>query len=165
MRRILAGLAFGVVLLTAGCRPKQTAPPITADFSCSFSAQYHEMAVAGTLIRRSAGTLELSFTEPPTLEGLTAVWDGERVTLAMLGLTFEVDPDDLPEGALGEAVVDALDRVFRGEIDGRDEGETTIYEGTGENGTYILVCDRESGRPISLSVPQLSLSARFFEYS
>ena len=160
----LAGLVLCVVLLTAGCRPKQEAPPITADFSCSFSAQYGDMTVAGRLLRHTAGTLQLEFTQPPTLDGMTAAWDGEKVTLKLLGLSFDVDPDDVPEGAVGRAVMGALDGALRGEVSGSPSGKTTIYEGRGQSGTYILVCDRESGRPLSLSVPSLSLSAEFFEY-
>ena len=96
-RRWVALLAVMLTVMV-GCHPKTPrAQPNTAEFSCDIRAIYKELAVAGSLTRHSIGTLELAFTEPATLNGLTAVWDGETVTMHLYGLSFSTDPAAIPE--------------------------------------------------------------------
>ena len=160
MRR-LAGLALCAILLLTGCRSQQAAEPVSHDFSCTVQAVYRELAVEGTLTRTSAGTLTLVFSEPPTLDGLTARWDGETVTLSMYGMSFSVDPAAVPESALGEELLAAFDSALRGEGEQRIENGKRIVSGNGANGAYTLVFDAASGVPLSLSVPSLPLTATF----
>ena len=162
MRKWVTVLAVGLLCLCmAGCKKQAVAPAATTDFSCNVRAVYDGLAVTGTLVRRSAGTLELAFTSPETLNGLTAVWDGEDVTLQMHGLSFSVNADALPEQALGEGVLAALDSALDKTMTPKLEGDTAVYEGTVEQGTYTLVCDKTSGKPLSLTMPSLQLQVTF----
>lgn len=164
LRRVLAMAAVVLVCLAAGCRPKEASPPVVTDFVCSLRATYGDLAVAGTLKRQTAGTLELAFTEPETLNGLTAVWNGETVTLSMYGLSFDVDPSQIPESALGEELIAAFDAALRGEATDRTEDGDRVFEGAGANGAYTLVCNGETGFPKTLTVPVLGLYAEFFDF-
>ena len=162
MRKWVTVLVAGwLCLCAAGCKKQVAAPAATTDFSCNIQAVYDQLAVTGTLVRRSAGTLELAFTSPETLNGLTAVWDGEDVTLQMHGLSFSVNADALPEQALGDGVLAALDSVLDGAMTPTLEGDTAVYEGTVEQGAYTLVCDKQSGKPLSLTMPSLKLQVTF----
>ena len=96
-------LAFTIVLV--GCNPKKPVEPVAVDFVCDSKAQYNDLTATGTLTRRTAGTLVLEFSEPETLNGLLAEWNGEKVTLKYLGLSYDVDPATLPESALGEGLI------------------------------------------------------------
>ena len=164
VRRVLGLIVTGMWFVTAGCAPKTQAPPVTTDFSCRIQANYGDMAVTGELTRHSAGTLELTFSQPDTLDGLTALWDGETVTLQMYGLSFSVDPASVPESALGEELIAVLDAALRGESQGRQENGNMVFEGQGKNGAYTLICNGESGYPVSLTVPSLPLYAEFSEF-
>ena len=163
MRRLWIWLGVMIIGL-AGCAPKKAAPPQTINFSCAIRATYDNMTVAGTLTRYTAGTLKLAFTEPQTLDGLTVSWDGELVTLEMMGLTYQVDPDDVPESALGKEVIAILDAAMRDEMQGVVEDGKQIFESAGDNGAYQLVCDAETGYPLSLRVPDLNLQAEFSDF-
>lgn len=168
MNRGLTGWLLGLVLLMgwlSGCRPATTAPPAATDFACRFSAVYGDLSAEGTLTRRSAGTLELTFSEPATLEGLTVIWDGAQVTFSLYGVQFAVDAAHIPEQALGEAVREALDSVLQGNTDLRREGGTAVLEGTGPAGSYTLVCHGETGYPMTLTVPDLELTVSFWDYT
>lgn len=164
MRR-LAVLVLGLVMVLTGCRSAApTADPVGEGFTCAVKATYRDLAVSGTLSREAAGMLTLSFDEPETLAGLTARWDGETVTLSMYGLSFSVDPDTVPEGALGEELIAAFDAALRGEGERAvDDGVLTVA-GTGQNGAYTLTFDAATGAPLSLSVPALPLTATFSEF-
>lgn len=163
MFRRLGALLAVMLTVMVGCHPQTPrVQPNTAEFTCDIRAAYKELAVAGSLTRHSAGTLELKFTEPSTLDGLTAVWDGETVTMHLYGLSFTADPTSIPESGLGQELVAVLDAALRGEGEREiGEGGTVVLTGETAAGAYTLVCDGNSGYPLSLSVPALPLSAEF----
>lgn len=160
MRRVLGMIGILLVLLTA-CHRKSIAEPRGDGFSCTFDAVYQEMRIRGTLTRKTAGTLTLSFKEPATLNGLTATWNGESITFSLHGLNFSVDPSTVPESALGQELLSALDAVARGEGQRRAEDGTAVLTGNGMNGDFVLQYDAETGWPQSLSVPALPLEITF----
>ncbi len=165
MRRI-ALCVMGLWLLTmTGCRrAKPAAEPVGAFFSCRVQAEYRDMAVEGTLEREAAGTLAVTFSQPETLAGLRACWNGETVELSWHGLSFSMDPDTVPEGALGEELLAVWDATVRGEGERTRQNGNTVIAGEGANGRYELVCDAETGWPLSLSVPALPLQATFSQW-
>lgn len=165
MRRGAALIVFVLMLLVTGCRQlTQTAEPVGVDFTCRIQADYKDMDVEGTLIRQTAGMLKLTFSAPESLAGMTAVWDGESVGLEMNGLSFSVDPATVPESALGEEIVAVLDAAIRGDGERTQEDDKLIIRGNGNNGAYELVCDAQTGVPLSLSVPSIPLSVTFSNF-
>lgn len=163
MRRGIAGLLFLVVTLTAtGCRGNTAeVAPVGNDFTCTIAAEYKDMKLAGTLVRQTTGMLKLTFTEPDSLAGVTSLWDGETVQLQLDGMSFSVDPDAVPESALGEELIAALDAAVRGEGAATRENGQLVIRGTGSNGDYVLTCDPDTGVPQTLSVPALPLTVTF----
>ncbi len=162
MRRFFAlSLLLLFVFGGMGCRKAKAVPPITTGFSCEFRAVYRELAVAGTLTRRSAGTVSLKFTEPSTLNGLTATWDGESVKLSLLGLEYTVTPESVPEAALGKELLSVLDAALRSEGKVTQDGNAVILEGICNDHDYTYRYNAKSGAPIHLSVPALPLTVTF----
>ncbi len=159
-RRVLA-LCLSLLILFTGCARKKPVEPLAVDFVCEFRAQYNDLTAVGTLTRRTAGTLLLEFAEPETLNGLSAEWDGEKVTLTYLGLSYDVDPAALPENALGEGLLSAFDAALRGEGDRQEKDGKVTVTGLSGNAEYTYVYDAETGTPLSLSVPSLPLTVTF----
>lgn len=152
-----------ILVLLSGCAVKRpSAEPVSEAFTCTVKATYRDIPVQATLSREAAGTLKLEFHEPATLNGLTARWDGENVTLTMYGLSFSVDPSTVPESALGEELLSVFDTVRRGEGERDTQNGTLTVRGNGKNGEYTAVFDADTGHPISLSVPSLPLTAEFY---
>ncbi len=165
MRRGAALIVFALILLVTGCRRStQTADPVGNGFTCRIQADYKDMDVKGTLTRQTAGTLKLTFSAPESLAGMTALWDGESVELEMNGMSFSVDPQTIPESALGEEIVAVLDAAIRGEGERHQESGKLFINGSGDNGAYELVCDAKTGVPLSLSVPSIPLAVTFSEF-
>lgn len=161
MRRVAVCLVCVMVLL-AGCAVKRPpTEPVSEGFTCTVQATYRDIPIQATLTRETAGALTLEFHEPSTLNGLTARWNGEEVTLSMYGLSFSVDPATVPESALGEELLAVFDTVRRGEGERNAENGTLTVNGNGENGEYTVVFDEKTGYPLSLSVPSLPLVAEF----
>ena len=93
-------------------------------------------------------------------------WDGENISMKMYGLTFGVDPSEIPESALGKGLVDALDVALRA---GSSAGEVTEEgiktEGESVNGQFEILSDPESGHLLSLKIPSLNLTAAFSNFA
>lgn len=161
MPRRLFAVCLLVCLLLTGCRRQPAVEPLGLDFTCDFRAQYNDLAAAGTLTRHTAGTLKLDFSEPETLKGLSAEWDGESVTLHYLGLTYSVDPKKLPESALGEQLIAAFDAALRGEGTSEESNGKVTVTGSVSGAAYTFIYDKQSGAPLSLAVPSIPLSVTF----
>lgn len=161
MSRRVFSLCLPLLILFAGCRPPKPTEPIATDFVCEFRAEYNDLTATGTLTRRTAGTLLLEFSEPETLDGLSAEWDGEKVTLRYLGLSYNVDPAKLPENALGEGLLSAFDATFRGEGERSETDGKITVNGLSGSAQYAYVYDAKSGAPLSLTIPSIPLTVTF----
>lgn len=159
-RRILV-LCFTCLIILTGCSRKQPTEPVAVDFVCEFQAQYNDLTATGTLTRRTAGTLLLQFSKPETLAGLSAEWNGEKVTLKYGGLSYDVDPDKLPESALGEGLITAFDAALRGDGERQEADGKVTVSGLSGNAQYTYVYDASTGMPLSLSIPSLPLTVTF----
>lgn len=165
---------LALCLLSVGCNhPKTTAPPIATGFSCAAAGTYRGEEVAGTITRTAAGLLTISLTAPEELEGLSMVWDGETVTLKLLGIEWAISPDTIPEAALGERILRTLDAVVYGESEGdsilTDDGRLKTVgsasdTATADTAAFTLYSDPESGALLSLEVPSEELTLAFSEF-
>ena len=122
------------------------------------------MTLKGTLTRTTAGTLSMTFSEPDTLKGVTAEWNGETVRASLYGLSFDLSPSTLPAGALGKVLTDALDAALRSPKDGALTEEGWRWEGTGQNGTVTILSDPDDGSLLSMEVPSVPLTASFSSF-
>ena len=165
MSRRLACLLLPLTLLLClcGCSrmgKKAVQEPVTTNFSCDVDVQYGDMTVKGHLTRSTAGTLCLEITEPATLNGMTMDWNGTDVSIKLHGLTFRVDPETLPQGALGKGLLNALDAAL-GIKDGQltETGWSTKGEVGGN--AFEIFSDPQSGKMLSVSIPSMQLKATF----
>ena len=112
----LAAAALCLILAMSSCQKSGggAEAPVVTGFECDVALTYRDMEITGHLTRLNAGTLTLAFTEPASLKDMTMMWDGENISMKMYGLTFGVDPSEIPESALGKGIVDALDVALRG---------------------------------------------------
>lgn len=139
--------------------------PVVSDFSCEADIRYQDMNLKGTLSRTTAGTLAMTFSEPETLKGITAEWNGETVSASLYGLSFDLSPDTLPTGALGKVLTDALDAALRAPGDGTLTEDGLRWEGTGQNGTITILSDPDDGSLLSMEVPSIPLTASFSDFT
>ncbi|MBE6758192.1 MAG: hypothetical protein E7552_06575 [Ruminococcaceae bacterium] len=156
-------------LLLTGCNTAAAVGqrPIAVGFSCTAAGRYHGNEVAGKVERSSAGLLTLTLTKPDELNGLTMTWDGQTVTLDMLGLKWSLSPEKVPSAALGRRLLQALDAVVYTTADGvlTEDGR---HKTTGElegGITYTLYSDPETGALLSLEVPKEELYLTFADFT
>lgn len=134
-------------------------------FSCAVQGTYRGDTVAGTLQRGAAGLLTVTLDEPAALEGLTMTWNGETVTLQLLGVSWNVSPDALPQTALGVRLLDALDAVVYGESTGQPMADGRLCTtGMAGDAAFTLYSDAATGALLSLEVPAEELTLTFSDF-
>ena len=140
--------------------------PRAIGFSCAVQGTYHGESVAGSVQRSSAGLLTLTLTQPEELNGLTMTWDGQTVTLEMLGIKWSLDPETVPGAALGKRLLQALDAVVYQPAEGilTEDGRCKTI-GELEGGvSYTLYSDPETGALLALEIPTEELSLTFTDF-
>lgn len=168
MLRRLACLVLSLVFVLTFCscaKKKKAEQPVTTGFECDVDVQYKDMNVKGHLTRTSAGTLRMDVTEPKTLNGLSMEWDGNNITFKLHGLSFGVNPDSVPQSALGKSMLEAFDAA----LGVRDSGTVTKdgLSTTGQSaaGAFELISDPDTGALLTLKIPSSELTATFSNFS
>ena len=99
------------------------------------------------------------------LDGLTMKWDGETISFELYGMAFGVDPEAIPESALGQSIVNALDAVGQTEAAAANaEDGSAVVTGTSVSGEFELAFDPASGQLLSLRFPDLGMNATFSNF-
>lgn len=154
--RLLAVLC--TVLMLAGCGAPSTASPVTDGFTCRAAMQYGDMAVEGDLTCTREGGVSLTFTLPPSLQGITLAFDSAGMAMELGGMHLTVPTDAVPQGALVRCLASVLASAHPA---GVLTEEGYVIRGEAEGVGYTLVCDPTTGLPLSLSVPTQNLEAVF----
>lgn len=154
--RLLAVLC--TVLMLAGCGTPSTAPPVTDGFTCRVAMQYQDMAVEGDLTCTRDSGASLTFTLPPSLQGITLSCDSAGMAMELGGMHLTVPADAVPQGALVRCLASVLASTHP---TGVLTEEGYVIRGEAEGVAYTLACDPTTGLPLSLSVPTQNLEAVF----
>lgn len=158
-------LSLVFVLTFCSCaKRKKAEQPVTTGFECDVDVQYQDMDVKGHLTRTSAGTLRMDVTEPATLNGLTMEWDGNDITLKLHGLSFGVNPDAIPQSALGKSMLEAFDAALGIRGSGKVTKDGVSTTGQSAAGQFELTSDPDTGALLTLKIPSSELTATFSNF-
>ena len=161
MKRVYGRLAavLAALLCLCGCGTKSTIQPITDGFTAQATIRYKEMDVAGQFSCSADGRVNMVFSLPKSLDGVTLGWNGSEMQMRLGGMTITVAEDSMPDGGLIRCLTRVLAAVEP--EGGKKEGERYVIDGNADGTLYTLVCDAESGLPLSLSVPDERLEVTF----
>ena len=148
-----------VLLCLSGCGKKSTIQPITDGFTAQATIRYKEMDVAGQFSCSADGRVNMTFSLPKTLDGVTLGWNGSEMQMRLGGMTIAVSEDSMPDGGLIRCLTRVLASVKPQE--GKREGVDYVIGGEMDGTAYTLVCDVATGFPKSLSVPDEQLEVTF----
>lgn len=162
---LFLALLIGVTALSCAKTGKKAEKPVTTGFSSDVNVQYGDMTVKGHIQRSTAGTMTMDVQEPETLKGLSMVWNGESVSLKLHGLSFNVNPDTVPQSALVKSVLQTLDSAMPLKEDGELTDEGLLTTGSGPAGDFTLLSDPETGNLKQLSIPSIDLVATFSNFT
>ena len=153
-------LTVAVGCLLGGCAADNHADrlPITQDFSCHATITYHDLSLQGDLCCSAADGLQMTFSEPKSLQNITIGWNGNDVSMKLAGMTVALNADSVPQGALLACLLAVLNAA---PTDRQTADEGLLLTGTVQDCAYVAVFDPETGLIRSISVPEQSVEAVF----
>lgn len=113
-----------------------------------------------SLSRTAAGAWSGAVNEPFALQGMTVSYSAGTVTLSRGGIS--VQPSD--KGSSGAAILlDALESGLTADTEAsvRIIGSGIELSGTNRNGSFVIMLDRETTLPVSVTVAEHRLTAAF----
>ena len=119
------------------------------------------MDVAGQFSCSADGRVNMVFSLPKSLDGVTLGWTGSEMQMQLGGMTITVSEDSMPDGGLIRCLTRVLAAVKP--EDGKREDTDYVIRGDMDGTAYTLVCDAENGYPKTLSVPEEQLEVTFSE--
>ncbi len=149
---------------TACFKKNRTEQPVITGFSCDVDVKYQDMNVKGHLTRDSAGTLILDIEEPETIKGLSMHWNGETISLKLYGLSFDVNPETVPQSALGKSLLSVLDAAIGNQDGGEITEDGLMTKGTTVSGEFEILSDPQTGKLLMIRMPSNGLSAEFSNF-
>lgn len=163
MKRMFGRLAaFALAFLClCGCGKNGSVQPITDGFTAQTAIRYKEMDVAGQFSCSADGRVNMVFSLPKSLDGVTLGWTGSEMQMQLGGMTITVSEDSMPDGGLIRCLTRVLAAVKP--EDGKREDTDYVIRGDMDGTAYTLVCDAENGYPKTLSVPEEQLEVTFSE--
>ena len=163
MRRVCGILAIVAMafLCLCGCGKKGDIHPVTDGFTAQTAIRYKDMDIQGQLSCSTDGRVNMVFSLPKSLDGVTLGWNGSEMQMGLGGMTITVSEDSMPDGGLIRCLTRVLAAVSPG--GGKSEGADYVITGVSGESSYTLVCDVATGLPKSLSVPEEQLEVIFSE--
>lgn len=162
MRRSVIAAAAGLCLLLGGCAsPRIEARDLDFQFDCKAEIHYPGGSVTCSFQRtgpENAG-LEILSGGPA---GLSWSWSGNGFTALYQGLAASGENCILPQDSFASVLVNTLDQAEKTD----SLTPTHDNEFSGNAGyDYTLTADPETGKILTLNVPECGVKAEFYDYA
>ena len=123
--------------------------------------QHGESNTAANFSRKNAGSWEITLLEPFALEGMTITYDNGIFSAEYQGLE-----SCGVSGTGGENIAEIMIAVFENSINGEgreiiSSGEEIIITSKANSKSYELILDKKTLSPLSMKIPDASLTADF----
>lgn len=127
-------------LILSGCQQSNRPPKsVVTDFSAAYTAEYCGMTIRGALTYTRQGNLDLSITEPQTLDGLELSYRGNELSMGRDSLRCTADEAYLPDTSFSQMIRGALSEIGAEEAN----GTLKLSDGGASVGEWRIQADEE----------------------
>lgn len=162
---IVLAIAFLIYQLVSTRNDLKNAPDINGSFSCDAEIIYDDMKINARITKIANAKFNMEIVYPETLKGLEFQLLNDQIKLSYRGLSFDLDGSNLPI----KSVAGGLYEVMRNLTASQDlditksRGKYTI-KGSSVVGSFSCVYEPDSNRIVSISIPDLKLTANLTNY-
>ena len=168
MRLLHFMLVMMMVLAFTGCNPAASAVlqnPLAAqqnNFEVNAAITFGKLSATAIIKRENPQACSVSFMSPSSLEGLSFMFEAERIDLSYKSLILSVNPNSMPGGAIAVATVGALNAAMSDrDISVSSAGNALTLSGSLYNEGFVLALDEKSCEILRLDIPGQELSVDF----
>lgn len=165
MRRLLAAI---LLFLFCGCgRHVADAPssPLAGrigGYETNASITYRDLHATATIAQPTPDACTVTFSSPESIQDMVFQFGQDSVDVQYKGLHFQYAPESLPDGAIANLAVKALNKAMQ------DDGVTIEASVDGlelrgilRSGPFTLLFDPQTQTPAKLFVPDAELEIVF----
>ena len=145
--------------------PSQVESQLTNPFESTAKISDQTIEATAKIVSEEPRSCTVSFTSPESLNGMSFIFLKDQLTVDYNGISFHLDPQNLPGGAVANMVVSALNAATEPQGVHVELKENCI-EVTGliESGEFLLKLDPQSGNFLKLSIPASELEVEFLNF-
>jgi hypothetical protein len=155
LKRLIV-LFFAIILL-CGCAEKKQTTPVMNDISFTAKIDYDKQKYVCD-INLSDDALNLIVKEPVEIKGLTLIINKKSSVAKFMGISYNVDINSLPQGAIAKTLLQIFNDVSNKTVDlNNDNGE---IKGQVDDINYSFIF-APTGLPISLSINNPNIIVEF----
>ena len=144
---------------------KQISQKYEKQYQTTANIEYNGTKIKVNLEKKDDAT-EITFIEPKMLDGMRFEVSEENIKVTYLGMTFNIDPENLSSSIVVSTIVSAFNTIASGSgITAEVDKNTLNISGTTNNANFLLVLDKNNGNALSLEIPSMNLSAEFENFA
>ncbi|HCA05196.1 MAG TPA: hypothetical protein DEO32_04785 [Ruminococcaceae bacterium] len=158
--RVRALCAFFVfyILFFSGCQSAKKPQP-KPEFKAAYIAEYRGMKIKGRILSTRQGNINLTVSQPKTLEGLALDCKNGVLTLGRQDISCTADEAYLPKSSFFSMLREALSGIADGRAEFmRESGEDLVYCLKHGINCEIITDDEGKIKSLTIENPKLALS-------
>lgn len=164
----IAMVTILMLALTVSCSKKSNHSVVPSQsFTCTISLKHDGMDIKADIEYLSSESCTLTVTEPSSLNGVGINWENGRLSVSYMGMSFDVETQDIPEAAFVPHIMKAIEAIVSSEqieLIKDETGEICLYEGNCDAGSFIAQIDNETGAIRSIKIPAYELEIAFSNF-
>lgn len=138
---------------------------LAREYSFTAEVAYNGTDATVQVVKTGAGDLQLDFTAPPSMEGLSVTAEGEELTVRFRGMEVDISAYAIP----AQSVLTLLREVLAGEkpakLDIQADDETVTASGSILLTSYDLTFDKETMALTRILIPSVEGEADISDFT
>lgn len=173
LKRIAAFVAAAALALLGGCDKLQeqmtdydqlVRETLAREYSFTADVAYNGTDATVRVVKTGAGDLQLDFTAPAAMEGLTVTAQGEELSVQFRGMEVDVSAYALP----AQSVLTLLREVLAGEkgkLDIQTDNKTVTASGSILLTSYDLIFEKDTMKLQRVLIPSVDGEADISDFT
>ena len=158
-----------VIIFTAGCEKQNKTDYSSGDICNTFTAKaeitFRDLFMTAQISRKQNGELKVKIVTPDSLSPLEVICLDGKCRATFDGIEFSTATDRFPQAEFAATAAQAFDYVQAGiDLKKTVSDSKTTYQGSTDNGVFILTQDIQSGNWLDLSIEGAQLHIVFKEF-
>lgn len=136
---------------------------LNRDFDMKAQIRMGKIEAEADINRTKDGKGTVKITNPKNLSGLTFIFDKDDVTVSFLGLSLNLDNNNILNSSLAKALISSINKASSPHgVTFSAKDDVITATGETDSGEFLLVFDRNKKTLLSLSVPEIDLECNFY---
>lgn len=162
MKKIIAAVIAVLMLCACSAEPPKTSERLITDgFLADVEIKYGTLEATAQLEKQNDNYISLTLSQPAALSGMRFEYENGSFSCSYKGIEMDFDNTDETAMSVGGAVIDVINQLCSGELEGANNDGVVEFSGNSIAGEFFAVIDPDSGAVKSIKIPSKQLECVF----